>query len=123
MLKDNNRGPATSEALKDGFSKVIDTLSGEQVFDKEALKKLAKIDSALSWHKNSPTLIATKMEVIRSNKVVWKLRTKNVIIPQHTEIPTITQALKDYKARMASTQQMPTLEEVYTNPNTQPPQW
>lgn len=121
-MKDDNSGAAMLEELKEGFLKVINTLSGKQVFDKEAMKKLAIIDSMLSWHENFPTSVITKMDTIRNNKALWKSSTKNITIPQHVNILVITQALKDYKAHVAHTQQVPVVKNASMDPSTQLPQ-
>jgi hypothetical protein len=62
---------------------------------------LSNINSALSQYFKHAMNLYEKEDLIRGKKDWWKLRTKNIIIPQHREMPPIIKYFQMYKAKYA----------------------
>lgn len=69
LVKGDNNGASLVDELKEGFLKVFNTLSNKQVFNKEIIKKLARIDSTLSWHESSSTNVTTRINIFTTTRL------------------------------------------------------
>lgn len=102
QMKDNDARVETIESMINSFTKMFENIVNSPSINPTDINKLATIDSMLTMCIDSSIGYSNKMDNVEGGKNLWRLKIKNRIIPNHSEVLVIVQAYKDLKAKDAT---------------------